>query len=323
MTRVQKVTDEEAPALRHLMREFPPDAELEYIDPDEPVEWALIQQARNPALGTINDLTRQIRDAVAAYGDDPDLLVTRLPMRVFIPTGGTWRAWWEYLLAWMPEAWEHPVLDPKIDSAVPLPRASRFTDQETANRAVTDVLRANEQRFRAWAGDPSAPRRLHLYAGLSRPIGVVMTRDESGSPLPSVPAEACAVTMTRDPAGGNAMVAAAYPEIALPDGPRERYPDLPQLFGAYFGQDYDGLDTHRWRAEWRFNIRLTHAQRERTADQLRQLLSEPDDGLRRSVETLGSYVLPTQMRRWVTGLRRRLTVPDWTLPPDFVDPVTR
>jgi hypothetical protein len=319
---IDKVRDEEAPALRHLMRVFSPDCEFHFLDPDEPVECALLDLAADPALGAVPELVAQIRRELAAYGSDPDLLVQRLSMYVVVPTGGTWRAWWDYLAAWLPEYGQDPSLDPKIDNRTPLPRASRFTDHETANRAVTEVLRANEPRFRAWAADPQAPRRLHLYAGLGRDIGVVMVRDATGRPTLSEPARACAVTMTRDPAGGNAMVAAAYPEILLPSGPRERYPELPDLFGAYFGQDHDGLDTQRWRAEWRFNIRLTDELRVRTAEQLRHLLAEPDEELGRSVEALGSYVLPAQMRRWVTGLLRRVTVPDWTLPPGFIDPVT-
>ncbi len=322
MSTIVKVSREEAPALRHLLDGFPPGAERMFLDPDEPVEWALLQQAEDPGLGSLEDLTGQLRRELDRCGEDEDALCARLPLRVFTPTAGTWRAWWEYLLDWIPEVWADPVLDPAADGGPPLPRVSRFTDRETADAAVTQVLRSHERRLREWATGPGEPRRLHLYAELGRDVGVVMIRNRSRGSAPSLAARACAVTLSREPVSGRPLVAAAYPELDLPVSPRQRYPDLPLLFGAYFGQDHDGLDGHRWRAEWRFNTRATPQLRDRVADQLRALLAEDDAELRLDVEALGSYVLPDQPRRWVTGLLRRLTVPDWSLPVGFIDPVT-
>jgi hypothetical protein len=320
MTRIEKVSDEEAPALRHLMRWFSPSAEVDFIDPDEPVEWALDALPEQPELGTLDDLLAQIGRELGAYPEEEDLS-TRLAMKVFTPTAGTWRAWWEYLLEWMPQVWANPVLDPRVHDTYPLPRASRFTDQETANRSVTEVLGAHEQRFREWAGDTSGPRRLHLYADLGREIGRVVARGADGRPSDPQPARAVAVTMSRLADSEQVVVAAAYPELVLASTARDRLPDLPGLFGAYFGQDYASLDHHRWRAEWRFNTRATPRQRQLVAGQLLELLAEHDADLLADVEALGSYVLPVQLRRWVTGLHRRITVPDWTLPAGFVDPV--
>jgi hypothetical protein len=47
---------------------------------------------------------------------------------------------------------------------------------------------------------------------------------------------------------------------------------------------------------------------------MEQLLTEDDDSMRRTVEALGSYVLPHSIRRWVTGIHRRMTRIDWDVP---------
>ena len=185
---------------------------------------------------------------------------------------------------------------------------ARYTDRDTANRAATQVLRAHEERLRAWASAPAGTPRLHLYADLGHDVGQVL----AGTDRAATPASSAVVLMTTSPGTGRPFIATSYPEIGLTGWARSRYPDLTLLFGGYFGQDHATLDPSRWRAEANLNTSTAPATRARVVTQLEELLLEEDEGLLRSVEALGSYVLPVQPRRWVTGLHRRMCMIDWT-----------
>lgn len=330
--RVTRVSEDEAPALRQLLQWYSPGAESEFVDPDAPAECALHQRLERGhdgsiagpvsglATGHLDDLIEQLHGELERSGGDDEVLAARLGVPLAVPTGSSWHAWCRYLMTWLPAEAERPSLDRHQPYGASPPRASRFTDTKTADAAVADVLRACEAEFRSWAVDDDGPRRLHLYADLERDLGVVMPRAVSdGDPGAvsaegTVPATACVVVVKRDQESGRPTVVATYPDLVLPGDARQRYPDLPLLLGAYFGQDYDGLDADRWNAERVFNLYTPAPVKQRIADQLHDLLAEDDAVLRVAVEALGSYVLPTQLRRWVAGLRRRMTTPDWTLP---------
>lgn len=312
MTSHPRITAAQAPALRHLLDAFPPHADEDFLDPDSPAEWAL-HYYDEAALGPISALPHQLADVLLQVQGDDAALAGRLGMFVPVPAGGTWHAWCRYLQAWLPQAWQQPELDPQAPEWGRLWRASRFTDPESANRAVTDVLRARQDRFRSWAAAPAGPPRLYLYADLGRELGTVKHRRGPDDPDgPVQPVTACAVLMGRDPHGDTPVVYAAYPEIALAPDAADRYPDLALLFGGYFGQDYDVLDGTRWAAERSFNTVTPAAVRDRVVGQLESLLGEPEEGIGAAIEALGCYVRPVQARRWVRGLHRRMTLVDWS-----------
>ncbi|GAB2672271.1 RNase A-like domain-containing protein [Thalassiella azotivora] len=185
-----------------------------------------------------------------------------------------------------------------------LPRASRFTDEATANAAVTEVLRANEDAFRTWAADPGGCSRQHYYADLGREVG----RIQYAKDTPTQPATAVTVVMARHPETGAPFVRNAYPETTLDQTVRERFPDLCHWFGAWFDQDLQDP----WRTIADVNRTTTDPARSRVRDQLTDLLTTDDDAeLTAAVKALGSYALPTRMRWWVQRTLWRLDAYDW------------
>ncbi|GAB2680949.1 contact-dependent growth inhibition system immunity protein [Thalassiella azotivora] len=188
-----------------------------------------------------------------------------------------------------------------------LPRVSRFTDEATANAAVTKVLRAHEDAFRSWAADPGGWARQHYYADLGREVGRIQyAKDE-----PTQAATAVAVVMARHPETGAPFVRTAYPETTLDQGARRRFPDLCHWFGAWFHQDNARWDDV-WDAIADVNRTTTDPARSRVRDQLTDLLTITDDAeLAAAVHALGSYTLPTRMRWWVERTVWRLDAYDW------------
>ncbi len=307
-----------SPRLRDVLGYYFPGCESNTLDPDAPAEAATSwwpDEGRLELAAEIDVVTARLE---ALSEDDAGVF---LRMQTALPAGRTWIQWLGYLRSHLEEF--YPNRRPQTQNAdgSRLPRASRFDDKEAGNHAATDVLRANENVLRAWSAGHDGTWRLHLYADLDRRVGTYLDSAEvqayraSGDdpalrPM-SYEATGCVVVMRRDHSTGKPHIATAHPEMSLPPGPRERYPDLPLLFGGYFGQDYTGLDGNRWSAERNLNRSTDAAVRERLAGQLTRLLAEDDETLRRSVEALGSYVLPKAMRRWVTGLHRRMTCLDW------------
>ncbi|GAB2680985.1 RNase A-like domain-containing protein [Thalassiella azotivora] len=197
-----------------------------------------------------------------------------------------------------------PVLPDFARDGLRLPRASRFTDKQTADTAVTEVLRANEDAFRAWAAARGGWARQHYYADLGREVGRVALRKGE----PTVAAPACVVVMEWNAETGAPVVRTAYPEVPLDPEVRRRYPDLCHWFGGWFNQDAQ----HPWDAIIDVNQTTTDPARSRVRDQLRQVLTiDDDDHLIDTIESCGSYALPTRMRWWVQRTLWRLDAYDW------------
>lgn len=330
------------PRLTHLKVRFSPDCELELLDPDAGPESVVHRWRDDAALA---EFRAEVRETLAVMSTlTEDEARGYLGLHCSLPAGGTVAGWLAYLAEHLTEFYPHR--SPQtitVDGTLPQ-RASRFIDQETANDAATEVLRLHEPTVRRWSADPTgadpsgsdptgsdptasealAPARLHLYADLGRPLGHYLeasqvqayrwSRDGTAPEPTRYPATGCVVVLRRQPANGRPYIATAYPERVLPVDVRDRFPDLTLLFGGYFGQDYPGLDVSRWAAERAFNTETPAPVRARVVAQLDQLLEADDETLRADVDALGSYVLPTAVRRWVTGLRRRATRLDWTGP---------
>jgi hypothetical protein len=159
--------------------------------------------------------------------------------------------------------------------------------------------------------------RLHLHSEFDHPVGQAFAREQPsrGVPAAGVAVTGCAVLVGRSGSAGDAEVLAAYPEPTFADrGARQRWPDLPVLFGGYFGQRYRRLDGNTWAAERALNEQLSHPVRIRLGAQLAELLEVDDRLLAGTLRELGSYVVPPDPRRWVSGLRRRMLDVDWSQP---------
>jgi hypothetical protein len=316
---VDALSRDMAPIFRSMLSCYAPHSEETAIDPDAPAEEAVSYWRGDDFVVAFAAEIASIVELLAAKDEERagDLLQMHTPL----PAGRSWRGWVSYIgdHALAHHARHLPQTD--VDDGHALPRASRFLDKDTGNAAATDVLRVNESRLRAWSASHDGTTRLHLYADLGRTVGTYLEQGEveafrrSGKDPALEPtrheATGCVVLMRRHHETGQPYVATAYPEVALPLAARERHPDLPLLFGGYFGQDYGSLDANRWSAERNVNVSTAPAVRARIVAQLADLLDRDDETLCSDVEALGSYVMPKALRRWVTGLHRRMTRLQW------------
>ncbi len=306
------------PRLDNMLGYYGPYCEDDNLDSDAPAEAATSWWPDSGLAAWLAELDQVFPDLDAR---DPEEQNQYMGQQMALPAGNSYSTWLRYLREHI-EAF-YPHRNPQtmtLDGIVP-PRSGRFTDKETANRAATEVLRANESAFRAWAAEHDGTYRLHLYADLGRPVGhFLLASDTASFAAPGTSSQfeptryeatGCVVLMRREYETGKPYIGTAYPEKDLPTEARERYPDLTLLLGGYFGQDYVSLDENRWAAERNVNSVTAQPVRERMADQLSRLLAEDDASVRDSVEQLGSYVLPGAIRRWVTGLHRRMTRLQW------------
>lgn len=297
-----------------LLRDrYGPEAPLVHLDPDEPVE-ALLHAGSLVDPTVARALEGQLGALLDGAGGSERSIVAALQPLAPLPAGSSWLGWVRYVRSLIPRiaagGVEFPAPGPG-PAGVPVPvPASAFTDRSVADRAATDVLRRHEARLRAWAVAPEGRPRLHLYADLGRPVGTAPDLTDLLAPSPR-PVSGCVVLMARDPGSDKPFVVTSHPERSLPEQARSRWDDLPLLFGGYFGQDLHSLDGTTWRAERAANEGMSPAVRARVVEQLTGLLDHDDDTLRAEVVSLGSYVLPVQLRRWVLGLRRRMSELDW------------
>ena len=315
------IQDEEYPLLTTLLGWHYAECERKYIDPDALPESAI-------AFWPDEDLIRLQGEVASAFGRlvamDFDTGGAWLHLFSPLPVGNSYAEWLRYLGEHLTGFWPNRLPQTRGDDGIMLPRVSAFIDKPTANAASTAVIRTHEATLRAWADDPESPWRLHLYSDLGREVGSVIRREEvdayqedqeSAPPPTKEPVTGCVVIFRKHPETRAPFVATTYPEISLPADARDRYPDLPLLFGAYLGQDYTEIDHDRWAAERNFNGSTPPDVKARIAEQLEQLLRQDDASLCHDVEALGSYVMPDALRRWVTGLHRRMTRIDWSRPP--------
>jgi hypothetical protein len=306
------------PWLGQLRSGMFPDCEKHVLDPDAMPE-SIISRWPDDALSTLRAEAARALGILEDLDDEEG--VRWLSLQVALPVGNSAHEWIRYLTEHLEEFYPRRTPSTTGGDGILLPRVTDFADKAAANVAATEVNRANAATLRAWAADPQSPWRLHLYADLGTEVGHMVRRTEveahrsdpkTAPPPVKHPVSGCVVLFRKHPETREPFIAVTYPETSLPTDTRDRYPDLPLLFGGYFGQDYTELDHDRWAAERNFNFSTPPVVKDRIANQLADLLTQDDDTLRRDVEALGSYVLPNALRRWVTGLHRRMTRIDWS-----------
>jgi hypothetical protein len=294
------IAKEDLPELRDLLSATHHDVwDEDYIDPEELLESAIVEQDI--------DLDRAVGELRRVFEANPDEASLAAQFRTLgiqlVPFRLTYREFFERVLARLEsgEPLWHDLYDRPIHSVAPLPRASRWHDQSTAEDAATKVLRGNAGALHAFAaGDGRA--RLHLYRHLKRNLGRVESRT-------SKPAKATAavVVLGRAPETGQPFVLGTYPEVRLDESWRRRYPELPHLLGAYFGQDWH-VDETVYNAECLWHELTAIDVRRTIAEQLSALLTEvrDDDELRTAVDALGCYVQPDRLRQWLERVHERV-----------------
>ncbi len=163
------------------------------------------------------------------------------------------------------------------------------------------VIRPHEPTLRAFFDDALGVKRVWCYGHLDREIGTITT------PAGNTRASAAVVTWRWRPQHGKPMIATAYPDIDLPDGPRHAWPELSWLLGGYFGQDWRAFDTTVWRAECHWQTVTDKPVNAKVATQLRELLATTTDtDLPHTVTAPGCYVLPHDLRGWLTRITDRI-----------------
>lgn len=195
-----------------------------------------------------------------------------------------------------------------IDEPPPLPRVSSWADRETAEAAVTEVLRANRAFVEAWAGDPQGLPRIWLSADLGRELGRVMLRAQEPDGEPervSGGVTRAVVVMARVPEG--VFVQTSYPDLPLDPQWPQRFPDLPHVYGAWIGQDWDEEFGSVYYAFELVTRRLAEPARRRVVAQLGELMALPEPDVRAALHAMGSYALPEQCAAWVERLQWALS----------------
>ena len=138
----------------------------------------------------------------------------------------------------------------------------------------------------------------------------MLGRAQDGGPLTqTVAANAAVVLVQRDPGDGQVYIASAYPEVNLDVATRDRFLDLCNAFGGYFGQD---MDTVPWRMRGNLLGSTVEPARSRLRAQLAELMTLDDPQLAAAVHSLGSYLLPVPLRSWVRRLWTGIDDYDWT-----------
>lgn len=62
----------------------------------------------------------------------------------------------------------------RLTAQIALPRASSFTDRETAEQAISDAINANQTQITKWLADTAA--RLQINYTAANPIGISLAR---------------------------------------------------------------------------------------------------------------------------------------------------
>jgi hypothetical protein len=192
--------------------------------------------------------------------------------------------------------------------SMPLPRVSSWTDRETAEAAVTEVLRAHRPFVEAWAADAQGQPRIWMSADLGRELGEVMLRAEQAGDAParvSSGVTQAVVVMARVPEG--VFVQTSYPDLPLDPQWPQRFPDLAPVFGGWFGQDWDEEFGTVYYAFDMVTRRLHAPARDRAVAQLGELLALPEPDVQAALHALGSYAVPEQSAAWVERLHWALS----------------
>lgn len=284
---------------------FPPYFEEDCIDPVMKLDdhiWADFMDGNLEALSLeVDELVRRT----------PDEQTAEQNLQVWLgqsgcPDGTSWLDFLGTVQARVRRGVEHPELLRPIrglGNSGKRRRFSRFPDKQTANTTATLVLRANEPALRAWAADRGGLWRQHYTADLRQPVGT-LTDHTTGF---TGEVTAAVVVMKTDHQSGQPFIYDAYPEHVLDPAPRAAFPDLPHLFGAYFGD----VPEPPWPAQLNFHVSTSEPARSRIRDQLDDLLTRDDDTLHAALVAFGSHVVPDAHRYWVELLRWRLDAYPW------------
>ncbi len=279
--------------------------EEQYLDPEQAIFDARANTVGYDEGWTDEQLLREFDDLVREFAPDRldealwDLSTAQLPGMDGVPRS----VWLDYIRetlgrAARPQTPRQPI---KGNPMPALPWTSLFDDDEVANWASTMVIRQHEPTLRAFFDDALGVKRVWCYGQVDRQIGEVKTAESTTR------ATAAVVTWRWRPDRGMPMIATAYPEIDLPKGPRQRWPQMSWLLGGYFGQDWRKLDATVWQAECHWQTVTEKPVKARVAAQLRELLATTaDTDLGDTVTALGCYVLPTDLRGWLTRIANRI-----------------
>lgn len=208
-----------------------------------------------------------------------------------------------------------PMFECKVDG-----RTSEFEDQESMARAIEVLVEANRERVEEFEAGATGWDHLALYGDIGTLIGrVTAGRQLEHTTFPQsagvqTPASHAVVVLARDE-DGDIHLSTAYPEHVLDETVRATYPDLCQFFTlTYHRHRSIPVNDNRWTMKELRNPAWTAVR-----DQLELLLHIDDDvELRRSVEHLGSYLVPHNVRHWVDRLRWRFDAFDWQPDRDYV-----
>ena len=279
------------------------------LDPQLMIDDAIRVELTSPGYGNLPAVAAELDELIERCSDEETAeKVLDKWHRTGLPDGTSYLEWLRVTHGVVHEALDGRALMPppvEFDSrdGLVLPRASRFTDLQTANMAATEALRAREHQVRAWAAEQGGWPRQHLYLDLGREIGRVVTNPDRES----VAGTAVVVVMTMDDESGNPFVLTSYPEIPLDTGWRDRFPDLCHWFGGWFNQDCGNV----WNTVTEVNKAVRDPARSRVREQLRDLLTLVEADMTTAVEACGSYVLPSRMRPWMVRTLWRLDAYDW------------
>jgi len=95
----------------------------------------------------------------------------------------------------------------RLTAQIALPRASSFTNRETAEQAISDAIDANQTQINNWLAGTAA--RLQIQYTAANSIGITLTRSATST----VPAQNLQIILRRDstvPLGY--YILTAYPE---------------------------------------------------------------------------------------------------------------
>lgn len=179
------------------------------------------------------------------------------------------------------------------DDLLPV-RVSRFYEEEDLYATYEEMMRLHLGDLRTWAHGRDGSWRRHVVVDVGRPVGKVLDRATRAYTEVST---AVVVMVLLGPDGPGRLYE-AYPEIPLDPMYRERFPMLPHLFGAYFGDLPQGTAS----AHLALQQETYGRGREQMREQLADLLRLDDDELARAVDAFGSHLRPSALRKWVEAI---------------------
>lgn len=316
MTRTREELQGDYPLLSEVLGGYWDGSSETYVDGVEVLDVGLSDPAREGRLLDVVAETQRLRQEID--GDEGVLLRRLGGPDVRLPTGHLDVDL--ELLAARAQHWVErglPAVRRYLNAPAPLPRLTSWTDRGTAEGAVTEVLRVHRDFVESWVAEPSGLPRIWLTADLGRELGeAVLRADEPDGVLQRLTSGVtqAVVVMARVPEG--VFVQTSYPDLPLDPDWASHLPDLPHVYGAWFGQDLDEDDRTVYDTFSLVAARLNEPARSRVIAQLGQLMTLPEPDVRAALHALGSYALPEQCAAWVERLRWALSSWPARLPVD-------